>query len=156
MHHPRSLVMLLGSLVFFLSLSYAQDNCRGDQSIVGYCTPLTFTDTTTKFKAVPTTSDCQDTCRGINQDAGDWLVDFSKDADGALHDISLYYCGFAVSRGAGTPHNAKFSLANQDILDLYDESLNRFGSLHAGKISAQGTMLCGGLHINWFIQNLSA
>ncbi|KAI1734971.1 hypothetical protein F4680DRAFT_317106 [Xylaria scruposa] len=155
MCHPKALITLLCSLILF-SLSHAQDNCYGDKSIAGYCTPLTFTDTTAQFKAPPTTSECQDTCRGINQDAGDWLVDFSTDPAGARHGISLYPCGFAVSPGEGTPHNARFSLTNQDILDLYDESLNRFGGLHAGKISAQGTMLCADFHINWFIQDLSA
>ncbi|KAI8948047.1 hypothetical protein F4801DRAFT_474841 [Xylaria longipes] len=155
MCHPKTLVMLLCSLILF-SRSHAQDNCYGDKSIAGYCTPLTFTDTTATFEAAPTTSECQDTCRGINEDAGDWLVDFSTDPDGARHSISLYPCGFAVSRGDGTPADASFSLANQDILDLYDESLSRFGGLHSGKISAQGTMLCGDYHVNWLIQDLSA
>ncbi|KAI0814164.1 hypothetical protein GGR55DRAFT_498150 [Xylaria sp. FL0064] len=89
------------------------------------------------------------------EDAGDWLVDFFTDADGARHSMILYHCGFAVSRGQGTPRDAKFSLVNQDILDLYDESLNRFGSLHNG-ISAEGTMLCDDLEINWYIQDLNA
>ncbi|KAI0111268.1 hypothetical protein GGR51DRAFT_71690 [Nemania sp. FL0031] len=154
MYHANILAMLLGSLMF-LGLSYAQDNCYGNKSIAGYCTPLTYVDTTGNFKAPPTTSDCQDTCFGINGDAGDWLVDFSTDANGAHHNMLLYPCGFAVAPGDGTPHNAKFSLANQDILDLYDESLNRFGKLHGGKISAQGTMQCGTLQIKWYIQNPS-
>ncbi|KAI0196399.1 hypothetical protein F4808DRAFT_439941 [Astrocystis sublimbata] len=156
MHRPTAFVALLGSLTSFLSPCHAEvNNCLGDKSIVGYCTPLTYVDTTTHFAAPPTTSECQDTCRGINQDLGEWLVDFSMDADGVRHSISLYHCGFAVSRGDGVPHDASFSLKNQDILDLYDESLKRFGGLHKGKISAEGTMLCGDLHINWFIQDLS-
>ncbi|KAI0465654.1 hypothetical protein F4859DRAFT_374091 [Xylaria cf. heliscus] len=156
MPHPKTLAVLLGSFLVLLSPSHAQDNCYGNKSIAGYCTPLTFTDTTASFKTPPTTSDCQATCAGINQDAGDWLVDFSADPDGALHKISLYPCGFAVSRGEGTPHNARFSLANQDILDLYDGSLGRFGAAHAGRLSAQGTMQCGDYNINWFIQDLYA
>ncbi|KAI1277360.1 hypothetical protein F5Y07DRAFT_407829 [Xylaria sp. FL0933] len=79
------------------------------------------------------------------EDAGDWPVDLSKDADGARHGMILYHCGFAVSRDQGTPRDAKFSLANQNILDLYGENLNRFRSLDNGAISAEGTMLCGNL-----------
>ncbi|KAI3321673.1 hypothetical protein HD806DRAFT_524121 [Xylariaceae sp. AK1471] len=134
----------------------AQDSCYGDKSTAGYCTPLTYTDTTKDYKAPPTTSDCFDTCRGINQDAGDWSVDFNDDADGVHHSMILYHCGFAVSQGEGTPRDASFSLANQDILDLYDESINRFGADHGGQISAEGTMDCGGLNITWYIQDLYA
>ncbi|KAI0801616.1 hypothetical protein GGR55DRAFT_469000 [Xylaria sp. FL0064] len=155
MYRPNILVVLLAHLIL-LPLSHGQDNCYGNKSIVGYCTPLTYTDTTNTFKAPPKTSDCEATCVGINQDPGDWLVDFSTDADGALHSMLLYHCGFAVSRGAGTPADAKFSLANQDILDLYDESLNRFGNLHNGAISATGTMQCSGYKVNWFIKDLYA
>ncbi|KAI0430270.1 hypothetical protein F5Y09DRAFT_232277 [Xylaria sp. FL1042] len=155
MYRPSILVVLLTHLIF-LPLSHGQDNCYGNKSIAGYCTPLTYTDTTNNFSAPPKTSDCEATCVGINQDPGDWLVDFSTDADGALHSMLLYHCGFAVSRGEGTPRDAKFSLANQDILDLYDESLNRFGNLHNGGISATGTMQCGDFKINWFIKDLYA
>ncbi|KAI0522075.1 hypothetical protein F5B22DRAFT_458159 [Xylaria bambusicola] len=155
MQHPSPLAILLGSLIV-LPISHAQNNCYGNPSIEGYCTPLTFKDTTNDFSAPPMTSDCDATCFGINEDAGDWLVDFSTDANGAHHSMILYHCGFAVSRGQGTPRNAKFSLANQDILDLYDETLNRFGALHDGSISAQGTMLCGDFQINWYIQDLNA
>ncbi|KAI1296139.1 hypothetical protein F5Y03DRAFT_297211 [Xylaria venustula] len=155
MYRPNYLVLLLSHLIF-IPFSYGQDNCYGNKSIAGYCTPLTYTDTTDSFSAPPKTSDCEATCVGINQDAGDWLVDFSTDAAGALHSMILYHCGFAVSRGDGTPEDAKFSLANQDILDLYDESLNRFGPLHDGAISASGTMECSGFNVNWYIKDLSA
>ncbi len=155
MYHPNILVILLGNLIF-LPLSHEQDNCYGNKSIVGYCTPLTYTDTTDNFSAPPGTSDCEATCAGINQDAGDWLVDFSTDADDALHSMLLYHCGFAVSRGEGTPPDARFSLTNQDILDLYDESLNRFGGSHDGGLSAAGTMQCGDFEIKWYIQDLYA
>lgn len=149
----------LFSLLLPLLLStttQAQNNCLGNKSTAGYCTPLTFTDTTSQFAAPPTTSSCQDTCAGVNGDAGDWLVDFSTDASGAVHPMLLYPCGFAVAAGAGTPKDARFSVANQDILDLYDESLLKFGGAHAGRISAQGTMMCGDFEIKWFIEDLNA
>ena len=155
MHRPSLPTILLGSLTILPS-ALAQNNCHGNPSTVGYCTPLTYKDTTNDFSAPPTTSDCDATCFGVNEDAGDWLIDFSTDADGARHSLLLYHCGFAVSRGDGTPGDARFSMANQDILDLYDESLNGFGSLHDGGISTEGTMMCGDLEINWYIQDLSA
>ncbi|KAI1348989.1 hypothetical protein F5Y01DRAFT_317189 [Xylaria sp. FL0043] len=40
------------------------------------------------------------------EDAGDWLVDFSTDADGARYSMTLYHCGFAVSRSQGTLRDA--------------------------------------------------
>ncbi|KAI8631716.1 hypothetical protein F5Y19DRAFT_463392 [Xylariaceae sp. FL1651] len=135
---------------------FAQDQCWGNKSSPKYCTPLTYVDTTDTFKAPPTTSDCQDTCHTINEDAGDWEVDFSMDADDVHHSMILTHCGFAVGRGEGTPRNASFLLANQDILDLFDESINRFGPNHDGGISANGTMDCGDLHINWYIADLYA
>ncbi|KAI1823345.1 hypothetical protein F4861DRAFT_335945 [Xylaria intraflava] len=150
MYFLPGVLILLSSL---LPVSNAQDSCYGNKSITGYCTPMTYTDTTDNFKTPPTTADCQQTCASVNNDAGDWLVDFSKDADGTHHNIVGANCGFSLSRGANTPQNARFSMANQDILDLYDESLNRFGGNHGGAISAEGTMECGGFQVNWYIKN---
>ncbi|KAI0401692.1 hypothetical protein F4802DRAFT_419513 [Xylaria palmicola] len=163
MYHLATLFVLLGSsLLSFPAPSRAAqpDNCRGDKSAAGYCTPLTFKDTTAGFAAPPVTADCQATCASINADLGDWLVDFSTDGnqsgDARFHDIVLHHCGFAVARGPGTPADARFFLANQDILDLYDETIHRFGGLHQGGISAEGTMRCGELLIKWYIQELYA
>lgn len=147
---------LFSLLILLPTATRAQNNCLGNKSIVGYCTPLTFADTTGQFAAPPTASDCQDTCAGVNGDPGDWLVDFSTDASGAVHPMLLYPCGFAVAAGEGTPKDARFSVANQDILDLYDESLLRFGGSHGGRISAEGTMMCAGFEIKWFIEDLNA
>ncbi|KAI1177777.1 hypothetical protein F4777DRAFT_576593 [Nemania sp. FL0916] len=154
MHHSNILAIFLGSLMFF-HLSYAQDYCYGNKSIAGYCTPLTYTDTTSKFTSPPTTGNCQDACRGVITDAGDWSVDFATAGSG-IHGMLLYPCGFGVTRGKDTPANANFLMANQDIIDLYDESINRFGGKHGGKISAEGTMNCSNYLVNWYIQDLNA
>ncbi|GAP87999.2 putative glycoside hydrolase family 18 protein [Rosellinia necatrix] len=171
-HHGD--VPLIGQSAPSPAQAQAQNNCRGDASAAGYCTPLTFTDATAGFASPPTTRDCQDACAGVNGDAGDWLVDFSADqkpttnsssssssssasggSDGR-HDMLLYRCGFAVAPGAGTPADARLTLANRDILALYDGSLARFGAAHGGRVAARGTMLCaGGLEIEWFIQDLA-
>lgn len=63
--------------VLLASLTLAQVNqCTGDKSIAGYCETLTYIDRTTSSPNPPTTANCQDTCRGILSDAGDWSVNF--------------------------------------------------------------------------------
>jgi hypothetical protein len=158
MTYPGSILTLLlfPILLALITPAGAQDACYGDKSTTGYCTPLTYRDVTDEYDAPPTTGDCYDACRGVGQDAGDWLVDFADDADGVHHSMILYHCGFAVGQGEGTPRDARFSLANQDILDLYDESVNRFAALHGGRVSAEGTMECAGLNVTWYVQDLYA
>lgn len=71
MHVSRLLLVLFGAFVA------AQVNqCTGDKSIAGYCETLTYVDRTTSSSNPPTTANCQDTCRGILSDAGDWSVNF--------------------------------------------------------------------------------
>ncbi|KAI1111634.1 hypothetical protein F5Y14DRAFT_305613 [Nemania sp. NC0429] len=156
MYHPNITALLLGGLAF-LGLSHAQKNCflLTEKSFARYCTPLTFKDTTGgSVQGLPTASDCQDACRGVVGDPSDWLIDFSTAADGAQHSMLYYHCGFAISQGKGTPHDAKIWLANQDLIAVYNGTLSRFGGLHGGKISAEGTMECDGLEVNWFIEDL--
>jgi hypothetical protein len=65
------------ALTLITTLATAQTNqCAGDNSIVGYCETLTYVDRTTSSSNLPTTANCQDTCRGILSDAGDWSVNF--------------------------------------------------------------------------------
>lgn len=71
-----AITLLLGGLAF-LGLSHAQNNCYADKSQTGYCTPLTFTDTTTatgnanNVQGLPTTADCQDSCAEVIRDPTD-------------------------------------------------------------------------------------
>lgn len=149
--------LLFGAFLLILpgcSATPFADNCAGTPSIAGYCTPLTYKDTTGNFAASPTTGDCQNTCIGVNTDAGDWAVDFSDVAEGGRKSLLLYPCGFAVARGDGMPHSATIKMTNQDILDLYEGSIKRFGGAHGGKISAEGTMTCGSYNVKWYIQKL--
>ncbi|KAI1263486.1 hypothetical protein F5Y18DRAFT_394576 [Xylariaceae sp. FL1019] len=152
MHHLTLLLTLLSSLLL-IPLSLAQDQCLGNKADAGYCTPLTYVDTTLSAKSAPTTTDCEDTCHGVNSDAGDWLVDFGYEGNGGLHPMLAWPCAFALQPGNSSFNNASFDMANQDILDLYDESINRFGPLHDGKISAEGTMMCQGVLARWFIKS---
>ena len=69
----------ISTLLMLASASFtvAQINyCRGDPSNVGHCTTLTYTDLTTTVTNPPNSTDCYNTCFGINADAGDWIVDF--------------------------------------------------------------------------------
>lgn len=40
---------------------------------------------------------------------------------------------------------------NQDIVDILDEVNKRFGSKHAGRVSARGTVKCQGHVAKWYI-----
>ena len=62
-----------------------------------------------------------------------------------------YPCGFSVGRGAGEPLNLSFSMHNQDIIDVFDEVNKRFGNLHGGKVAAEGTMVCEGHQVIWYV-----
>lgn len=79
--HLRSLL-----LSGFASLATAQINyCAGDKSTVGHCETLTYIDRTTTASGPPSTAECQDACRGVLTDAGDWIVDFR----GMIHTLPL-------------------------------------------------------------------
>lgn len=70
----RSSILLIGLLS---TITGAQVNqCAGNKNTLGYCDTITFADQTTTSPRPPTTAECQDTCRGILSDAGDWIVDF--------------------------------------------------------------------------------
>jgi hypothetical protein len=62
-----------------------------------------------------------------------------------------YPCTFSVSRGAGEPKDYSFFMTNQDIIDIIDEVSKRYGSLHGGKVAAQGTMVCQGHQAVWYV-----
>lgn len=67
--------ILLGGLL--AALANAQiDYCAGDKNTVGHCETLSYIDRTTTSSNPPLATECQDTCRGVLGDAGDWGVDF--------------------------------------------------------------------------------
>jgi hypothetical protein len=66
----------------FVATTIAQtDFCAGNKDTLGYCETLSYVDRTLNATDAPLASDCQDACRGVLSDAGDWLVDFK----GTLH-----------------------------------------------------------------------
>jgi hypothetical protein len=68
-----------------------------------------------------------------------------------INNMVGYPCGFSVGRGAGEPLNFSFSMHNQDIIDVFDEVNKRFGVLHSGKVAAEGTMVCEGHQVIWYV-----
>ncbi|KAI2605361.1 putative necrosis-inducing factor-domain-containing protein [Hypoxylon fragiforme] len=154
MHHSIILLPALLALCQAIPASLDQEPqnsfCAGDKSVAGFCTALTYTDKTDS--ASPTTSNCEDTCRGILSDAGDWGVDFAGRPAGWRDNMYIGACEFSVSREKDGDASAfAFSMKNQDILDLVDESIDRFAGKHGNKVKAEGTMNCQGHVVRWYV-----
>ncbi|KAI0126819.1 hypothetical protein BJ170DRAFT_596388 [Xylariales sp. AK1849] len=135
-------------LVACLAALVTAQACTGDQSIVGYCTPETWTALPINSSA-PTNAECQDACQGVNSDAGDWFANLTGIADNERRTVVGYPCQFALGRGPGQVDPLEFSFANQDILDIYDGVISRFGS--SGRTAATGTMVCEGKQVTWWV-----
>ncbi|KAL7621615.1 hypothetical protein AAE478_008941 [Parahypoxylon ruwenzoriense] len=152
----RAILLLLPAL--FVSalaavphpLSHRQDACAVDGSASGYCTPLTYADRT--VASSPSSADCQQTCRGVQTDAGDWSADFAGRPAGYRDELWLGPCGFAVAREDDADTAAfEVALQNQDIVELVGEAVRRFAGRHGGKVAAEGTMRCGGRVVRWVL-----
>jgi hypothetical protein len=64
-------------ITLFSALAAAQTNqCAGNKATIGHCETLSYVDRTSTSTSPPSTADCQNTCRGILSDAGDWSVNF--------------------------------------------------------------------------------
>jgi hypothetical protein len=71
MHRPIALLVLL-----IASTTAQLNSCTGDKNTTGYCETLSYIDRTTTSPNPTSSSECQDACRGVLSDAGDWSVDF--------------------------------------------------------------------------------
>jgi hypothetical protein len=137
-------------LPLIAGLAAAQNPCTGDPSITGYCTPLTW-DAEPQNDTDPTVDDCGYACRiGVAGDAGDWAADLTGSADGERRRVVGFPCEFAIGRGPGQADPIRFSMANQDILDIYAGVIDRFNS-STGRVAGSGTMTCEGLLIRWWV-----
>lgn len=122
--------------------------CTGDKTIVGYCTPNTWTVQPINSSA-PTNAECQDACTGVSSDAGDWFANLTGIPAGQRRSVVGYPCQFALGRGPGQADPLEFPFANQDILDIYDGVISHFGS--SGRTAATGTMTCEGKSVSWWV-----
>lgn len=136
---------LLVTLLLLLPAQAQAQFCRGDPTITGYCTPLTWIDTT--IPTSPAIEQCNNRCSGISNDAGDWMAQFAGKSDAYRDNMVGGPCAFAMSRGSNT--TGDLFLHNQDILDLYYGAIERFGG--GGRVAARGAMTCQGMKVNWFL-----
>lgn len=75
MHFMALLIPLLAT-VTYAQMRRQLNYCAGNKATVGYCETLTYIDRTSSITNPPATSECQDACRGLFGDAGDWGVSF--------------------------------------------------------------------------------
>jgi hypothetical protein len=69
--HTTALLTMLFAAVTSAQLNY----CTGNKQTLGHCHTLSFTDVTTTTANALNSTACNDTCRTMFWDAGDWLVD---------------------------------------------------------------------------------
>ncbi|KAI0019865.1 hypothetical protein F4780DRAFT_744409 [Xylariomycetidae sp. FL0641] len=105
---------------------------------------------------LPATSACVATCRTVNGDLGDWIVDFAEDPDPATdpdyrHFMVATACPFSVGRVQGEA-TSSFRMTNFDIDFLVGNAVQRFGDEGADTpMAANGTMTCDGVAAKWFV-----
>ncbi|OAQ63718.2 chitinase [Pochonia chlamydosporia 170] len=104
-----------------------------------FCGASTFVDQTSG--ASPPVSDCLALIKKI-QDRSDPTDHEIENAVGNQHQIEEYgECKFGV-QGNGKNGNIDFHVGGQDIIDLINDSINKFGS--SGRVGAKGSMSCKG------------
>ncbi|KAI0164012.1 hypothetical protein GGR57DRAFT_489709 [Xylariaceae sp. FL1272] len=101
-----------------------------------YCGNSTFENKGSE--ASPLVSDCLQLAKNIYIE-GDWTVDSS----GTQHQIAQFgSCKFGI-QGEGMPiGNIDIYIGNQDIIDIINDAVTRFGS--TGRVGAKGSMTCWG------------
>lgn len=145
-------MQLFYSLFLTLVAAWARagSSCTGDPAVAGYCTPETWEDrTTADAPPVEGRSGCEDACKGVASDGGDWFANLTGAAPGEKRSVVGYDCAFSLGRGPGQADPLAFSLANQDILDIYRGAIERFAK--DGRLAATGTMRCEGMEVTWWI-----
>ncbi|KAK3934190.1 hypothetical protein QBC46DRAFT_300262 [Diplogelasinospora grovesii] len=110
------------------------------------CGDSTFVDQTSD--ASPTVEDCLGIVNNIQGTAGDWEV---ENALGDQHQlVGFGSCNFGV-QGDGKNGNIDFHVGAQDIVDIINTSIQKFGG--SGKVGSKGEMSCKGTvkgqNVNW-------
>ncbi|KAL2166323.1 hypothetical protein VTG60DRAFT_2930 [Thermothelomyces hinnuleus] len=105
-----------------------RDRCGGDS---------TFEDQTSD--ASPLVSDCLQIIRNIEGDAS---TEFTHRITGHREILSYGTCHFGIERTGGTGGAVEFKVGGQDVIDLINDAVNKFGG--NGKIGAKGVMPCDG------------
>lgn len=101
------------------------------------CGDSSFVDQTSG--ASPPVGDCMQIVKNIQGTNGEWEV---ENVRGDQHQLVQFgECKFGVTGHPGNG-NVDFHVGAQDIVDLITESVKRFGG--GGRVSAKGSMSCGG------------
>lgn len=101
------------------------------------CGASTFVDQTSS--ASPLVSDCQQLVKNIQGTDGEWEV---ENAIGSQHQLVQFgECKFVV-QGQGKNGNIDFHVGAQDIVDIINDSIQKFGGI--GRVGAKGVMSCRG------------
>ncbi|KAI1328707.1 hypothetical protein F5Y16DRAFT_398161 [Xylariaceae sp. FL0255] len=150
-----TLITLLLTVLSIVTGIHAVDECGGQSGAATYCTNLTFEDTTDTSGITSTnTTQCQATCMGVNEDAGDWEVMYGTDCS---RDLMLGWpCGLWFGPAPGASCTKTFDMTNQDVLNILGGASDRFGDLHGGAFSAQGTATCQGVTTDWYIMHFDS
>jgi hypothetical protein len=170
MHPTASFFSLLAATLAAAQLPPNINYCEGDKSTLGHCDTLTYEDTTLSATNPPTTTECQESCRSIFSEAGEWIVQLESKPrippsfiptptlllyigkpEGYKQHMHQFPCGFSIGAIPNTSHEFSFDMNNQDMVDIIDEAVKRFAHLHDGKVAARGTLRCDGHEAMWYV-----
>ncbi|OIW34308.1 hypothetical protein CONLIGDRAFT_688063 [Coniochaeta ligniaria NRRL 30616] len=114
--------------------------CGADgQPPLNNCGDSTFEDHTSD--ASPLAADCLHIAKNIDL-GGRWHVAAFLGVAGGQHQLVEWgTCAFGVEP---VGYGGTYDLGNLDIIDLIDDSVNRFAKLHGGKVGSAGEMRCFG------------
>lgn len=101
------------------------------------CQSSSFVDQTSDTS--PPVSDCKQIIKNIQGDGGaTWTTGIS----GQRELVSFGECKFGVESKSGADGNVTFKVGAQDIIDIINEAIKRFGG--GGKVGAKGQVDCDG------------
>ncbi|KAF5485943.1 Killer toxin subunits alpha/beta [Colletotrichum fructicola] len=89
--------------------------------------------------ASPKVEDCKQIIKNIE---GDGSTEFTHRITGHREILDFGSCHFGIERTGGTGGAVEFRVGGQDVIDVINESIKRFGG--SGRIGAKGVMPCSG------------
>ncbi|KAF3158723.1 hypothetical protein TWF788_004529 [Orbilia oligospora] len=101
------------------------------------CGDSTFEDRTSN--ASPSVSDCLQIIRNIE---GDARSQWTHRITGQRKILEYGSCAFGIERTGGTGGAVEFTVGGQDVIDVINDAVKRFGS--SGRVGARGVMPCDG------------
>lgn len=93
--------------------------------------------------ASPLVDDCKQIIKNIEEDAS---TDWQHGITGHREIVKYGSCAFGIQRTGGTGGAVMFKVGGQDVIDIINESIKRFGG--GGRVGAKGVMSCAGTTVN--------